>query len=147
MIDLSRLADKALRRRGFSRRAVAGARTLALALGMATLPVIAPAQQTVAPRVTSAAGAELRGLDKLTGTSRDISLSVGETVAYGGIEITLGDCRFPTENPAGDAYAWLVIREDDQDRPAFEGWMVASSPALNALEHPRYDVWVIRCTS
>ncbi|MGB0800115.1 MAG: DUF2155 domain-containing protein, partial [Planktomarina sp.] len=25
------------------------------------------------------------------------------------------------------------------------GWMVASSPALNALEHPRYDIWVLRC--
>ncbi|MEL6359838.1 MAG: DUF2155 domain-containing protein [Pseudomonadota bacterium] len=27
----------------------------------------------------------------------------------------------------------------------FSGWMFASSPALNALEHPVYDVWVISC--
>ena len=27
----------------------------------------------------------------------------------------------------------------------FSGWMFASSPALNALEHPVYDVWVIDC--
>ena len=27
----------------------------------------------------------------------------------------------------------------------FDGWMIASSPALNALDHPRYDVWVIGC--
>ncbi len=27
----------------------------------------------------------------------------------------------------------------------FTGWMFASSPALNALEHPVYDVWVIDC--
>ncbi|MEZ5892801.1 MAG: DUF2155 domain-containing protein [Parvularculaceae bacterium] len=27
----------------------------------------------------------------------------------------------------------------------FKGWMFASSPALNALEHPVYDVWVIDC--
>lgn len=27
----------------------------------------------------------------------------------------------------------------------FRGWMFASSPALNALEHPVYDVWVIDC--
>jgi len=25
--------------------------------------------------------------------------------------------------------------------------MIASSPALNALDHPRYDVWVMRCTT
>lgn len=27
----------------------------------------------------------------------------------------------------------------------FSGWMFASSPALNPLEHPVYDVWVIGC--
>jgi hypothetical protein len=27
----------------------------------------------------------------------------------------------------------------------FSGWMFASSPALSALEHPVYDVWVIDC--
>lgn len=27
----------------------------------------------------------------------------------------------------------------------FRGWMFASSPALNSLEHPVYDVWVIDC--
>ncbi|MEE9329793.1 MAG: DUF2155 domain-containing protein [Parvularculaceae bacterium] len=27
----------------------------------------------------------------------------------------------------------------------FTGWMFASSPALNPLEHPVYDVWVIDC--
>jgi hypothetical protein len=29
--------------------------------------------------------------------------------------------------------------------PVFSGWMVASSPALSALDHPRYDVWVLNC--
>ncbi|NOX82694.1 MAG: DUF2155 domain-containing protein [Alphaproteobacteria bacterium] len=29
----------------------------------------------------------------------------------------------------------------------FRGWMFASSPALNALEHPVYDVWVISCAT
>lgn len=28
----------------------------------------------------------------------------------------------------------------------FKGWMFASSPSLNALQHPTYDVWVIACT-
>ena len=28
----------------------------------------------------------------------------------------------------------------------FKGWMFASSPSLNAIEHPTYDVWVIACT-
>jgi hypothetical protein len=31
------------------------------------------------------------------------------------------------------------------DTPVFSGWMIASSPALNAMDHPRYDVWLLRC--
>lgn len=31
------------------------------------------------------------------------------------------------------------------DGSVFSGWMFASSPALNPLEHPVYDVWVIDC--
>ena len=44
-----------------------------------------------------------------------------------------------------EAYAYLVIRDMARGRDMFSGWMLASSPALNALEHPRYDVWVVRC--
>jgi hypothetical protein len=27
----------------------------------------------------------------------------------------------------------------------FSGWMFAQSPALSALEHPVYDIWVVDC--
>lgn len=33
----------------------------------------------------------------------------------------------------------------DEQKLAFSGWMFASTPALSALEHPVYDVWVIDC--
>lgn len=102
--------------------------------------------ETTRDRVESANGAVLRALDKLTGEVGDVALTRGETKAYGRIQITLGDCRYPTDNPSGDAYAYLVVREAGVDAPAFAGWMIASSPALNAMEHPRYDVWVLRCS-
>ena len=92
-------------------------------------------------------GAVLRGLDKLSGDVVDMEASVGETVGFGRIQITLGECRYPSENPAGNAYAWLVIRDAGVDQPAFDGWMIAASPALHALDHARYDVWVMRCTT
>tara|TARA_R110000787_G_scaffold186397_1_gene297933 strand:- start:23707 stop:23958 length:252 start_codon:yes stop_codon:yes gene_type:complete len=34
-------------------------------------------------------------------------------------------------------------RPGEQPVRTFTGWMFASSPALNALEHPVYDVWVL----
>ena len=97
------------------------------------------------PQAAAAAGAVLRGLDKVSGTLSDMEMGSGQTRRYGRLVVTLGECRYPAGNPAGDAYAYLVIRADgSDDRPVFEGWMIASSPALNALDHPRYDVWVIR---
>ncbi len=97
------------------------------------------------PDAAVAEGAVLRGLDKVTGELVDIEMGPGDTRRFGRIEVTLGECRYPVGNPSGDAYAFLVIRYDGQPRPVFEGWMIASSPALNALDHPRYDVWALRC--
>ncbi|WP_102107122.1 DUF2155 domain-containing protein [Oceaniglobus roseus] len=123
---------------------------LCLVLG-AVAPTVVPAQdgerETTHTSVASAPGAILRGLDKLTGIVAEIDIGRGQTVPLGRLQVTLGDCRYPVNNPAGDAFAWLVIREAGVEQPVFQGWMVASSPALNPLEHPRYDVWVIRCKS
>jgi hypothetical protein len=98
-------------------------------------------------QVASSPGALLRGLDKVSGAVTDLDLSVGETVQMGRLAVTLEDCRYPVNDPAGDAYALLLIQAEGMSGPAFEGWMIASSPALSALDHPRYDVWVMRCRS
>ncbi len=98
-------------------------------------------------RALSADGVMLKGLDKVSGEVTDLDLAKGETKPVGRIEVTLGECRYPEDNIAGEGYAWLTIRDPAREVVIFEGWMVASSPALNALDHPRYDVWVIRCTT
>ena len=97
------------------------------------------------PQATSAEGAVLRGLDKVTGNLTDLEMGNGQTRRLGRLSVTLGECRYPAGNPSGDAYAFLVIRTDGDDRPVFEGWMIASSPALNALDDARYDIWALRC--
>lgn len=100
-----------------------------------------------AVEVTSGSGAELRGLDRLTGHLSDLEIAVGESANLGSLRISLVECRYPTANPAGDAFAYLLIDSADTGTKLFEGWMVASSPALNALEHMRYDVWVMSCNN
>lgn len=92
-----------------------------------------------------ASGAVLRALDKSTGVVTDIELQSGQSTRHGLLEIALQECRYPDGDAAGDAFAHVVLRDPRQDEPLFSGWMVASSPALNALDHPRYDVWVMRC--
>ena len=98
--------------------------------------------------VESGARAVLRGLDKISGSVTDLDLAVGaQTLFADRLTITLQDCRYPGSDPASNAYAYLTIEDKLRDAPIFEGWMIAASPALNALDHARYDVWVLRCTT
>lgn len=105
--------------------------------------VAAPVQAQV--QVASGQGAVLRGLDKLNGQTLDGELFSGGGRALMGLEVELADCRYPIDNPTGDAFAYLTIREAGKPEVLFEGWMIASAPALNALDHSRYDIWVLRC--
>ncbi len=89
----------------------------------------------------------LRGLDKVNGRSADYEIKTGASAEVFGLLVTLRECRYPSENPTGDAYAYLTIRDPQDGKVFFDGWMIASSPALNALDHRRYDVWVLRCRS
>lgn len=106
----------------------------------AALPMAAPAQE-----VTEGSGAVLRGLDKITGALTDLDIPNGGTEKFGRLTVSVSDCRYPSGNPAGDAFAHVTISTDTAAAPMFSGWMIASSPALDALDHPRYDVWVLRC--
>jgi hypothetical protein len=100
-----------------------------------------------ADAIVSGNGAQIRVLDKLTGVVSDVTLASGENVQVGFLTINLSDCRYAENNLAGDAFAQFRIYERDTVLPVFAGWMLASAPALHALDHPRYDVWVMRCTT
>lgn len=98
-----------------------------------------------AQAMREAPGAELRWLDKMSGETADVELSRGQSAVWGRLTIQLDSCRYPEDNIAGEAFAHLTIRDSVPDAAVFSGWMVASSPALSALDHARYDVWVLRC--
>ena len=112
----------------------------------------------------------LRALDKITGRSTDFEMLVGIPKVYGSLRIDLQTCfQTPPEEPPESA-AFLKITSatskqvqtmaEPRDLTAeelatseaedadvrFTGWMHASSPGLNALEHPVYDIWVIACS-
>lgn len=124
--------------------AVALLRKLALS-GAAALALGGAAAAQV-PAETGAS-AVLRGLDKVNGHHTDIDVQIGGSAEIYGLIVTLTECRYPAANPTGDAYAYLTIRDPLNGEVFFDGWMIASSPALSALDHARYDVWVIRCKS
>lgn len=106
------------------------------------------AQAGVAQGVTvNGTGVTLRALDKLTGEVRDLDIATGQSASFGRITVQATECRYPEGDEVAEAYAHLVITEISTEAPVYEGWMIASSPALSAMDHQRYDVWVLRCTT
>jgi hypothetical protein len=136
-----------------------------IALGLSrTMKRLAPVAVAAAALATSGPGlaqgiapagwlsgdpAVLQGLDKVTARISTFEAPVGRPVRFGTLGITVRGCyKRPPEEPPESA-AFLEINEIRPDEPSVElfvGWMFASSPALSALEHAVYDVWVIDCT-
>lgn len=94
--------------------------------------------------------AVLQGLDKVTARISTLDAPIGEAVQFGSLEITAESCQKapPEETPESAAFLEIVdVRPDSESVQLFNGWMYASSPAVSAMEHPVYDVWVIDCKS
>lgn len=115
-----------------------------------------PPVETEAERLAKTV--RLAGLDKITGRISSFDAPVDRPTGFGVLEIIPRTChkRPPEEPPETSAY--LEIRDlgfskhsgpkkDDAGKVVFSGWMFASSPALSALEHPVYDIWVIDCSA
>jgi len=92
--------------------------------------------------------AVLQGLDKVTGRVSTFAAPIGVPVPFGTLEVVAETCvKRPPEEPPETA-AFLDIYEQKTDQPKqklFAGWMFASSPGLNPLEHPVYDIWLKDC--
>ena len=92
--------------------------------------------------------AVLQGLNKFTARVSTFEAPIGATIKFGKLEITVRICdkRPPEEIPESAAFidVWEV-RTGEIPVSVYRGWMFASSPALAAMEHPVYDVWVLDC--
>ena len=90
----------------------------------------------------------LQGLDKVTARISTISAPIDHPVRFGALQITARYCRTRPPEETPETSVFLEILELKTGEPAvrvFGGWMFASSPTLNALEHPVYDLRVIAC--
>lgn len=111
-------------------------------------PFAAP---NVVAQELSAQVLKLGVLDKLINETGVIEIPVGEIGVYGRMEIHVRACDNDDSSGSPETTAFLEITDTVHDniaeRQAFVGWMFASSPALSAMDHPRYDVWVLNCST
>ena len=90
----------------------------------------------------------MQGLDKVTARVSTFQAPLGVTVRFGTLEITVKSCDRTSPEEPPESAVFLEVMEKRPDEPVtelFRGWMFSSSPALSALEHPVYDVWVLEC--
>jgi hypothetical protein len=98
------------------------------------------------PQTEARTGAVLRGLDTFSGQVAPFDVAVGGEGRYERLRVQVLACHAVAGD--SDAYAFLEITDTwYPESPVFRGWMIASSPALSAMEHPRYDIWLTRCST
>ncbi|MFZ9486532.1 MAG: DUF2155 domain-containing protein [Alphaproteobacteria bacterium] len=116
-------------------------------------PGVAPPPPPPAPRVVAAPRpmphATLQALEKVAGRVHRMEAEVGRQARWAGLDVTVRECMLRASEDVPDSVAFVEVSER---RPGsegavriFSGWMFASSPAISALEHPVYDVWLVEC--
>ena len=88
-------------------------------------------------------------LDKITAKTTAIRLSVGEKKLFGSLRIIALKCQLSESNDFIDTVAYLQVKDlstkDNNQVFLFNGWTFASSPTLQSIDHPIYDLWITSC--
>jgi hypothetical protein len=122
--------------------------TLAALLFVPALGVAKPAATPTPAKPVGPLTLVMRGLDKITGRPTTLLAPIGKPIQFATLTITARFCYSTPSAETPETAAFVQIddhRPDQPPRRVFSGWMYASSPGLNGMEHPLYDVWVITC--
>ena len=91
----------------------------------------------------------IRALDKITAKTSEIKLAIGEKKLFGSLEIKGLKCQLSEHNEFTDIVAYLQVKDlaskDNNQVFLFNGWTFASSPTLQSIDHPIYDLWILGC--
>ena len=91
----------------------------------------------------------LTALDKITAKTSSFRLAIGDKKFFGSLEIKGLKCQLSEGNVSSDTVAYLQVKDlsaKDNDRVfLFNGWTFASSPTLQSIDHPIYDLWITGC--
>ncbi|MFI3241072.1 MAG: DUF2155 domain-containing protein [Alphaproteobacteria bacterium] len=92
--------------------------------------------------------ARFQAMNKITGTSSTLEIPVNSQQDYEDFSIVVRNCKTnpPEETPESYAFVDIAETNDEGTTNIYKGWMLSSSPALNPLEHPMYDLWLLECT-
>ena len=91
----------------------------------------------------------LIGLDKITAKTSNLSLKLGEIKRFGLLEIKVIKCGKVESEDKKDEAAYIQVKDvsdtNNEKIFVFNGWTFSSTPYLQPLDHPVYDIWLVSC--
>ena len=91
----------------------------------------------------------LTALDKITAKTSSIELAIGDKKFFGSLEIQALKCQLSEGSGTSDAVAYIQVKDlsskDNNQVFLFNGWTFVSSPTLQSIDHPVYDLWITSC--
>ena len=91
----------------------------------------------------------IKSLDKITAKTSTLRLAIGEKKFFGQLEIKALKCQLSEDSDAIDTVAYLQVKDlsnkNNNQVFLFNGWTFASSPTLQSIDHPVYDLWITGC--
>ena len=93
--------------------------------------------------------AELNILDKVSSKTTTIKIKIGEELIFQNLSINVLKCQNSKfdDDPEITAYMQVIdLKSTNNDKVyIFNGWTFASSPTLQSIDHPIYDLWITGC--
>lgn len=92
--------------------------------------------------------AKMQAMDKITGRVNEIIVPVKSKISFGDFSLVLRACkkRPAEETPENFAFVDVADKSFGEDEyNIFKGWLISSTPGINAIEHPIYDIWLLEC--
>lgn len=90
----------------------------------------------------------MQAMDKVTGRVNKITVPVNSKIAFGDFSLVLRACKKRPAEETPENFAFIDVTDKSfgtDEYNIFRGWVVSSTPGINAIEHPIYDVWLLEC--
>ena len=92
--------------------------------------------------------AKMQAMDKITGRVNEIIVPVKSKISYGDFSLVLRSCKKRPAEETPENFAFVDVTDKsfgENEYNIFRGWIISSTPGINAIEHPIYDVWLLEC--
>ncbi len=86
----------------------------------------------------------VRIMNKDAGKVQEVVIPVNQEIQFEKLFINVRSCKQTDPFQAEDFFAFVEISENSKGQ-IFSNWMSRNEPGLNPLQHPDYDVWLVKC--